>query len=402
MGKEEEVKPGEKGKVTITTSYDKDKNKLVTKEETKDPVKRVVKVGIKPVVKEEPIPQGKTYKHNPNLKDGEIVKKSDGTPGKVTITTTFNKETGKIETKVERTEPTDAVYEYGSKTEGKVKVESELPFEVEIIKDSEMEAGKSETVQEGKLGKKETTITVENSKEVSREEKIIEQPVKKIVKIGTKNVCEIPPVKPEDPTKPGNKDPENPTKPGDKDPEDPTKPGEKDPEKPGTPGKKPNEPGTPGEKPNEPGTPGEKPNEPGTPGENKPNESGTPGETPEENGKKPEENGKTPENNGKTPEENGKTPENNGKTPENNGKTPENNGKTPENNGKTPNKPNETPKTPETTEQGKRKEKADIPNRKSANKLPKAGSESEIMMLSMAALTTAAGFIGLKKKRKDR
>ena len=447
MGKEEEVTPGEKGKVTITTSYDKDQNKLVTKEETKDPVKRVVKVGIKPVVKEEPIPQDTEYKHNPELKAGEIRKIKDGIPGKITVTTTFNKETGKIETKVERVEPTKAVYEYGSKTDGKVKVESDLPFEVEIIKDPEMEAGKTETVQEGKLGKKETTITVENSKEVSREEKIIEQPVKKIVKIGTKNVCEIPPVKPEDPTKPGNKDPENPTKPGDKDPENPTKPGdkdpedptkpgekdpenptkpgEKDPEKPGTPGKKPNEPGTPGEnkpnepgtpgekpnepgtpgenKPNEPGTPGEKPNEPGTPGENKPNEPGTPGETPEENGKKPEENGKTPENNGKTPEENGKNPENNGKTPENNGKTPENNGKTPDNSrGDSPNKPNETPKTPETTEQGKRKEKADTPNRKSANKLPKAGSESEIMMLSMSALMTAAGFIGLKKKRKDR
>ena len=426
MGKEEEVTPGEKGKVTITTSYDKDQNKLVTKEETKDPVKRVVKVGIKPVVKEEPIPQDTEYKHNPELKAGEIRKIKDGIPGKITVTTTFNKETGKIETKVERVEPTKAVYEYGSKTDGKVKVESDLPFEVEIIKDPEMEAGKTETVQEGKLGKKETTITVENSKEVSREEKIIEQPVKKIVKIGTKNVCEIPPVKPEDPTKPGNKDPENPTKPGDKDPENPTKPGdkdpedptkpgekdpenptkpgEKDPEKPGTPGKKPNEPGTPGEnKPNEPGTPGEKPNEPGTPGENKPNEPGTPGETPEENGKKPEENGKTPENNGKTPEENGKNPENNGKTPENNGKTPENNGKTPDNSrGDSPNKPNETPKTPETTEQVEGKEKADTPNRKSANKLPKAGSESEIMMLSMSALMTAAGFIGLKKKRKDR
>ena len=396
MGKEEEVTPGEKGKVTITTSYDKDQNKLVTKEETKDPVKRVVKVGIKPVVKEEAIPHDTEYKHNPELKAGEIKKIKDGTPGKITITTTFNKETGKIETKVERTEPTKAVYEYGSKTDGKVKVESDLPFEVEIIKDPEMEAGKTETVQEGKLGKKETTITVENSKEVSREEKIIEQPVKKIVKIGTKNVCEIPPVKPEDPTKPGDKDPEDPTKPGDKDPENPGSEKPKDPENPGS------------EKPNEPGTPGEKPNEPGTPGE-KPNEPGTPGETPEENGKKPEENGKTPENNGKTPEENGKTPENNGKTPENNGKTPENNGKTPENNGKTPenngktpNKPNETPKTPETTEQGKRKEKADIPNRKSANKLPKAGSESEIMMLSMSALMTAAGFIGLKKKRKDR
>ena len=414
MGKEEEVTPGEKGKVTITTSYDKDKNKLVTKEETKDPVKRVVKVGIKPVVKEEQIPEGKTYKHNPELEDGVIRKVKDGTPGKVTITTSFNKETGKIETKVERTEPTDAEYEYGSKTEGKVKVESDLPFEVEIIKDPEMEAGKTETVQEGKLGKKETTITVENSKEVSREEKVITEPVKKIVKVGTKNVCEIPPVKPEDPKpedpknpeKPGSEKPNEPGTPGENKPNEPGTPGENKPNEPGTPGEnKPNEPGTPGEKPNEPGTPGEKPNEPGTPGE-KPNEPGTPGEKPNESGtpgETPEENGKTPENNGKTPENNGKTPENNGKTPENNGKTPENNGKTPDNNsGDSPNKPNETPKTPETTEQGKRKEKADTPNRKSANKLPKAGSESEIMMLSMSALMTAAGFIGLKKKRKDR
>ena len=418
MGKEEEVTPGEKGKVTITTSYDKDQNKLVTKEETKDPVKRVVKVGIKPVVKEEEIPHDTEYKHNPELKAGEIKKIKDGTPGKVTITTTFNKETGKIETKVERTEPTKAVYEYGSKTDGKVKVESDLPFEVEIIKDPEMEAGKTETVQEGKLGKKETTITVENSKEVSREEKVITEPVKKIVKVGTKNVCEIPPVKPEDPTKPGKEDPtkpgkEDPTKPGKEDPtkpgkEDPTKPGKEDPTKPGKedptkPGKEdPTKPGKedptkPGEKdPEDPTKPGEKDSEkPGTPGE-KSNEPGTPGKTPEENGKTPKENGKTPENNGKTPEENGKTPENNGKTPENNGKTPDNS------RGDSPNKPNETPKTPETTEQGKRKEKADTPNRKSANKLPKAGSESEIMMLSMSALMTAAGFIGLKKKRKDR
>ncbi|MDU3687228.1 MAG: G5 domain-containing protein [Anaerococcus hydrogenalis] len=196
MGKEEEVTPGEKGKVTITTSYDKDQNKLVTKEETKDPVKRVVKVGIKPVIKEEPIPHVTEYKHNPELKAGETKKIKDGTSGKIIVTTTFNKETGKIETIVERTEPTKAVYEYGSKTDGNVKVEGDLPFEVEIIKDPGMEAGKTETVQEGKLGKKETTITVENSKEVSREEKVITDPVKKIVKIGTKNVCEIPSVKP--------------------------------------------------------------------------------------------------------------------------------------------------------------------------------------------------------------
>ena len=276
MGKEEEVTTGEKGKVTITTSYDKEQNKLVTKEETKDPVKRVVKVGIKPVVKEEEIPAGKTYKHNPELKAGEINKIKDGTPGKVTVTTTFNKETGKIETKVERIEPTDAEYEYGSKTEGKVKVESDLPFEVEIVEDPEMEAGKTETVQEGKLGKKETTITIENSKEVSRETNVIEEPRKKIIKVGTKNVCDIPeqPDKPEDtdtpdkPEEPGT--PDKPEGPGT--PDKPEEPGIPDkPEEPGTPDK-PEEPDTP-DKPEEPGTP-DKPEEPGTP--DKPEEPGTP------------------------------------------------------------------------------------------------------------------------------
>ena len=303
MGKEEEVTPGEKGKVTITTSYDKEQGKLVTKEETKDPVKRVVKVGIKPVVKEEPIPQNTKFKHNPELKAGEVKKIKDGTPGKVTITTTFNKETGKIETKVERTEPTDAEYEYGSKTEGKVKVESDIPFEVEIIEDPEMEAGKTETVQEGKLGKKETTITVENSNEVSREEKVITDPVKKIVKVGTKCKCENPGGNTPGGNTPGGNTPGGNTpggntpggntpdgntpggntpggntpgseKPSDPDKNDPRKPGTTDPSDPGK--NDPNKPGT--TDPSDPGKTG--PNKPGTadpsdPGKTDPSKPGT-------------------------------------------------------------------------------------------------------------------------------
>lgn len=304
MGKEEEVTPGEKGKVTITTSYDKDQNKLVTKEETKDPVKRVVKVGIKPVVNTEEIPHDTEYEHDPNLEAGKVEKISDGTKGSVTITTTFNKETGKLETKVTRTEPTPAKYKYGSKTKGKVTVATDIPFEVEIIKDPEMEAGKTETVQEGELGEKETTITVENSKEVSREEKVIKDPVKKIVKVGTKCVCEIPPVDPEDSEKPV--DPTNPSNPEDpKDPDkDPGKEDSKDPDKedskkPGNntpsnprdeePGKdKSNKPSEPGK--NTPNKPGE--NTPSEPGKNTPNKPGEnpsedPKNTPQESPEKP-------------------------------------------------------------------------------------------------------------------
>lgn len=206
-GKEEEVTKGVNGKVTITHSYDKTQKKLVNSEETTEPTNRVVKVGIKPVVKEEAIPNNTEYKHNPELNAGEVKKIKEGTPGKVTVTTTFNKETGKLETKVERTEPTNAEYEYGSKTEGKVVVKSDIPFEVEIIEDNTMDAGTHKVEQEGEKGEKETTVVIENSVEKSKTDKTIKEAVKKIIRVGTKpteNMCPIPvePEKPED-NKPG-------------------------------------------------------------------------------------------------------------------------------------------------------------------------------------------------------
>ena len=240
---ENEGKPG-KEKVTITTQIVD--GKLVTSESTEkieDKEDRVVRVGVKPVTKETEFGHDTEYRYNPELKEGEQKVIEEGSNGKVEYTITFNKDKGKIEVSEKRTEPKNKIVEIGYKTDGKVKVESEIPFEVEIIEDPEMEAGKTETVQEGELGKKETTITVVNSKEVSREEKTIEEPVKKIIKVGTKNVCPIPgedpdptdPTDPKDPTKPGDKDPEKPEKPDGEDPKDPKdddKPGHEDHEKP--------------------------------------------------------------------------------------------------------------------------------------------------------------------------
>ena len=381
-------KEGKAGKeeVTITQKVKDSKPDGEATETTKtitEKEDRVVRIGVKPVVKETELGHDTEYRHNPNLKEGETKVIEEGSKGSVKYTTKFNKETGKLEVTEERVEPTNKVVEYGSKTEGEFKYESEKAYDIIIRENPNLEAGKTNVIQEGKPGKTETTVKIENSKEVSRDTKTITEKQDKIIEVGTKNVCEIPPIDPKDPKNPTDptdpKDPKDPETLGGEDPKDPEQPGEEDPKEPEQPGgKDPKDPGTPGEKPNEPGTPGEKPNEPGTPGE-------------------------TPENNGKTPEENGKTPENNGKTPENNGKTPENNGKTPDNQaGDTPTKPKETPKTPETTEQVEGKEKADIPHRKSSSKLPKSGSESEIMTLAMSGLLTAAGFVGLKKKRKDK
>ncbi|MFN2101865.1 G5 domain-containing protein [Finegoldia dalianensis] len=434
---ENEGKPG-KEEVTITQKVKDSKpvgdptetTKTITEKED-----RVVRIGVKPVVKEVELGHDTEYRHNPELKEGETKVIEEGSNGSVKYTTTFNKETGKLEVKEERTEPKNKVVEYGSKTDGEFTYESEKAYDIIIRENPNLEAGKTKVIQEGIVGKTETTVKIENSKEVSRDTKTITEKQDKIIEIGTKNVCEIPPVNPdpEKPGKPGDKDPEKPGKPGDKDPEKPDKPGDKDPEKPGKPDEDPKDPEQPGEDPKDPeqpgkpgdkkpgkpgeekpGKPGDKdPEKPGKPGEEKPGKPGdkdpenpdkpgdkdpeTPGkpgdkdpENPDKPGDKnpkdPDKPGEDPKDPGKDP---GKTPEENGKTPENNGKTPENNGKTPENNGKTPGATGQVDGKSTTT------------NNKTPKRLPKSGSESEIMTLAMSGLLAAAGFIGLKKKRKD-
>lgn len=366
-GKEVVEREGKVGKekVTITTKITDGTGE--TSEETTtitEKEDRKVKIGTKPVVKTEAIPFDTSYTHNPDLKAGETKKISDGTPGTVTIITFFNKETGKLETKVERTEPTNAVYEYGSKTEGKVTVETDIPYEVEFVPDDTMAAGETKVIQDGKLGKKKTTITIENSKEVGeRKDEISEQPVKKIIKYGT--LCKLPTPTP----KPGDNDnPSNPTDPtnpgGNENPTDPT-----DPTNPGRTGEdKPNGPINPAN-PEEPGKPSE-PGRPGKPGETpeKPLEPGKPGETPAEPGKTPDkETPKTPEGPIENPSEDGKVREEN--------------------------KENVSDEMSKKT-----KEQAVLGNAKSTN--PKTGIGSVAPILTSMGISIA-GLLATKKKKKE-
>ena len=273
---EKEGKPG-KEEVTITQKVKDSKpvgdptetTKTITEKED-----RVVRIGIKPVVKEVELGNNTEYRHNPELKAGEEKVIEEGSKGSVKYTTTFNKETGKLEVNEERVEPKNKVVEFGSKTEGKVRFESDIPFEVEIIKDPDLESGEIITDQEGKLGKKETIVNIENSEEVSREENILEEPIKKIVRVGTKCVvCEVPenpdkPEGPKDPNKPGEEDPKDPEKPGEEDPKNPDKPSEEDPKDPEKPGK---------EDPKDPNKPGSKdPKDPNKPGSKNPKDSNKP------------------------------------------------------------------------------------------------------------------------------
>ncbi|PMC82712.1 peptidase [Anaerococcus hydrogenalis] len=415
---ENEGKAG-KEEVTITQKIKDSKPVGEATETTKTIIEkedRVVRIGVKPVVKETELGNNTEYRHNPELKAGEEKVIEEGSKGSVKYTTTFNKETGKLEVKEERTEPKNRVVEYGSKTDGEFTYESEKAYDIIIRENPNLEAGKTKVIQEGKPGKTETTVKIENSEEVSRDTKTITEKQDKIIEIGTKNVCEIPPVKPEDPTKPDEKDPEDPNKPGEKDPEDPNKPGEenpKDPEKPGE--EDPKDPEKPGEEdPKDPEKPGkEDPKDPGNPGEEKPKEPGTPGETPEKPGEpnKPgnpgEEDPKDPGNPG---EEKPKEPGTTGETPEkpNEPGTP---GETPEKPNKSGQRP-ENPKKPEDKNVNESKDKQINPSRKlektktvinkdNTNKNPSTGVASLSTVLSSLGISLSAlGFS--KKKRKNK
>ena len=171
---------------------------------------QIIEIGTKSIVREEKIPFGKIYKHNPKLEAGKVIEISKGKDGAIKTTIRFDKDKGKNVTDVVRTEPVDEVYEYGSKTEGEIKLTSEIPYEVEIKKDNTLAEGTYKIEQEGIVGEKETTITIENSKEKNRSEKIVKKAVNKIIVIGTKNMCRNPepPKKTEVPSKP--KSPEKP------------------------------------------------------------------------------------------------------------------------------------------------------------------------------------------------
>ena len=270
-----------KEKVTVTTNItDGNGETSKTTETIKDKEDRIVRVGVKPVVKETELGNNTEYKHNPELKVGEEKVIEEGSKGSVKYTTTFNKETGKLEVKEERVEPKNKVVEYGSKTDGEFTYESEQAYDIKVIEDPNLEAGKTVVDKEGIVGKTKTTVKVENSKKVSENTETLIEKQDKIVRVGTKNVCEIPPVKPgedpKDPDKdPGEEDSKNPDKdPGKEDPKDPDKePGEedsKDPDKDPDKGD-PNKPGN-----NTPSKPGNK--DPFRPGEDKPNQTSEPGD----------------------------------------------------------------------------------------------------------------------------
>ena len=238
---DKEGTPG-KEKVTVTTKITDGKGE-VSEEVSKitDPVDRVVRIGTKAVEKVVEKPFNTEYVYDENLEAGKTEEVTPGKNGKVTITTSYDKEQKKLVTSEKEEVATNRVVKVGGKTNGTIELLDKVAFEVEVIEDPTMDAGTFKTVQEGVDGEKKTTLTIVNSKEVgdSRSEVITKKPVKKIIKVGTKpnsNMCPAPkdperPLYPPHYNNPGGDNPEgdNPITPN------PIKPGEEDPSKPNTP-----------------------------------------------------------------------------------------------------------------------------------------------------------------------
>ena len=200
------VQEGENGEKTYTAKFtaEGEKAEVVEEETTKEPVKRIVEYGpgLAPserVTKtEKPIPFDTEVVFDDTLPAGEKVVDQKGELGTEVETSTQKlvdgKPSGDPTVTTERTkEPTTEKVRVGTKTTGETtnSVETEVPFGVRVEFDPNMPAGTSETVTEGKPGKKTVTVTqkVTNSQpdgEATVEEKVTEEPVDQVIKVGTK------------------------------------------------------------------------------------------------------------------------------------------------------------------------------------------------------------------------
>ena len=204
-GETKVVQEGKNGEASYTASFTgtDGKAEVTESKDRTEPVERIVEYGPRAedtsvVTKtEKPVPFETEIVFDDSLKAGEQVVDKQGVNGTEVETSTQKivdgKPSGEPTVTTERTqEPTNAVIRVGTKTEGTNTTESEVevPFETEIQFDDSLPAGTQETVQEGQPGKDKvtTTQTIENSKVTgtTTETERVKEPVKKIIKVGTK------------------------------------------------------------------------------------------------------------------------------------------------------------------------------------------------------------------------
>ena len=197
-GKQVVDQEGELGTEVVTSTQKIKDGKLdgdpeVTTERTKEPTKRIIRVGTyDPAPSVEPkqveLPYTTKIVYDKNLEPGQEVVDQEGENGLIEVTV----KDGQPEVKTVK-EPVERIVRVGTKPAEGVEWTEEIAFEVKVVEDPELEAGKVETVQQGKPG--------ERVHKTDGTEEVRVKPVDHIIKVGTKCNCDQPTPEPsEDPT----------------------------------------------------------------------------------------------------------------------------------------------------------------------------------------------------------
>ncbi|MDK7082362.1 G5 domain-containing protein [Pseudoglutamicibacter cumminsii] len=197
-GKQVVDQEGELGTEVVTSTQKIKDGKLdgdpeVTTERTKEPTKRIIRVGTyDPAPSVEPkqveLPYTTKIVYDKNLEPGQEVVDQEGENGLIEVTV----KDGQPEVKTVK-EPVERIVRVGTKPAEGVEWTEEIAFEVKVVEDPELEAGKVETVQQGKPG--------ERVHKTDGTEEVRVKPVDHIIKVGTKCNCEQPTPEPsEEPT----------------------------------------------------------------------------------------------------------------------------------------------------------------------------------------------------------
>ena len=213
-GESETVTEGKPGEKEITTTRKVTDgvpgDPVVTENVLSQPTKQVIKVGTKPSETSEKVewkaqvPFEVETRPNPELKPGEVKVVQKGVPGEKTYTANFTSkgDDSSVTPEEKQTkDPVKHIIEYGPAAEDTsvvTKTEKPVPFETEIVFDGTLAEGEQVVDQQGELGTDVETSTQQivdgkpSGDPVVNTERT-KEPVKQIIRVGTKQV------EPEDP-----------------------------------------------------------------------------------------------------------------------------------------------------------------------------------------------------------
>ena len=198
---------GAKGSKTTKTTYEWDdatnNYKEIVSEDIKQSGKTIITIGTKPTTVTTVTPFKTKYVADPSRDAGEKVVEQDGKTGTTTTETryTVDKQTGKVsETKgeVTNTPAQDKIIKVGTKPTEKTEI---IKAPIEYVGDESREKGSPDIIENGDGSKRiVTTYTVnEITGEVltKDQEPIVQNPIKTIIKIGTKPVIKFENIDPD-------------------------------------------------------------------------------------------------------------------------------------------------------------------------------------------------------------